>query len=171
MRHRHRKAEAAVDLRRWTYAEAMKAVPYLRSIVRSLREHWLEWRRARLQVRQLNARPGRPDRQALILLAETAREADLAAEHFRETRRELEALDVYCLDKALGLALIPFRQGDDLAWFVFDLFAPQGLVGWRFPTDPLETRRSPLEQRDTGLVDAVFSSRSFEVTTFRTGRP
>jgi hypothetical protein len=56
----------------------------------------------------------------------------MAEGHFNEALRELEALDVYCLDPAKGLALIPFRQGDDLAWFVFDLFAPQGLDGWRF---------------------------------------
>src|SRR2546428_12543850 len=102
---RHRKAEAAVDLRRWTYAEAMNAVPYLRSIVRSLREHWLEWRRARLQVRRLDARPGRPDWQALILRAEVAQDAELARDHFREARRELEALDVYCVEPAGGVAL------------------------------------------------------------------
>ena len=138
---RHQEEEATSELRLWTHAEAVKALPYLRSIVRSLREHWLHLQRVRLEVRRLDARPGRPDRQALILRAEATREAELAAERFRETLRELEALDVYCLEPAGGVALIPFRQGDDLAWFVFDLFDPEPLRFWRFQDDPLETRR------------------------------
>jgi hypothetical protein len=154
-RQRHREAEAAINLRLWTYAEAVKARPYLRSIVRSLREHWLESQRVRLQVRRLDARP---DRQALILRAEAAREAERATDHFNEALRELEALDISCFDPAKGLALIPFRLGDDLAWFVFDLFVPQGLDAWRFHADPLETRRPLGEELDLGLVDHVFSS-------------
>ena len=153
---RHQEAEETINLRLWTHAEAVKAVPYLRSIVQSLREHWLEWQRVWLQVRRLD---GRPDRQALILRAEAAREAERADDHFNEALRELEALDVSCLDPAKGLALIPFRKGEDLAWFVFDLFAPQGLDGWRFHADPLETRRMLADKQDRGPVDRVFSSR------------
>jgi Uncharacterized conserved protein (DUF2203) len=128
----HQEPASTIPLRLWTYAEAVKALPYLRAIVRSLREHWLHLQRLQLQVRRLDARPGHPDRQALTLRAEAAREAELAEEHFAEALRELEALDVYPLDPSGGVALIPFRHGDDLAWFVFDLFAPQGLDGWRF---------------------------------------
>jgi hypothetical protein len=62
-----------------------------------------------------------------------------------DTLDDLKAIDVYCLDPAEGLALIPFGKGDELAWYVFDLFAPQGLEAWRFHGDPLEMRR-PLEQ-------------------------
>jgi hypothetical protein len=70
---RHEEAKETNKLRLWTHAEAVKVVPYLRSIVRSLREHWLEWQRVSLQVRRLDSRPGRPDRQALILRAEAVR--------------------------------------------------------------------------------------------------
>jgi hypothetical protein len=168
---RHRDAEATIELRLWTHAEAVKALPYLRSIVASLREHWLEWHRVRSQVRRLDARPGRPDRQALILRAEAAREAEPAADRFNEALRELEAIDVYCLDPAGGLALIPFREGGELAWFVFDLFAPQGVEAWRFQADPLETRRPLAERRDPGRVDQVFSSPSVMSWLSRGGRP
>ena len=168
---RNQEPESTIALRLWTYAEAVKALPYLRAIVRSLREHWLQWQRVRLQVRRLDARPGRPDRQALVLRAEAAREAELAEDRFNEALRELEALDVYCLDPVKGRARIPFRQGDDLAWFVFDLFAPQELGAWRSYADPLETRRPPVEELDPGLVDQVFSSRSVDVLMSRAGRP
>ena len=58
---------------------------------------------------------------------------------------ELAAIDVHCLNPAQGLALIPFRKDDELAWYVFDLFAPQGLDAWLLDSDPREERR-PLEQ-------------------------
>jgi hypothetical protein len=47
-----------------------------------------------------------------------------------------------------GTALIPFAQGDVLAWFVFELFAPLALSGWRFDSDPPETLRPLLTNSD-----------------------
>jgi hypothetical protein len=138
--------ETLVTLRMWTYAQAMKAVPYLRVLMRSLREQWLELRQFQQKVQQIDARPGRADRQVLIAREEAARQAARAEESMSETLSELTALDVYCLDPVCGLALIPFRLGDELAWFVFDLFAPRGLEAWRYHSDPLEVRR-PLVER------------------------
>jgi hypothetical protein len=167
---RNQEPEFTITLRLWTYAEAVKALPYLRAIVRSLREHWLEMQQARRQVRRMDARLGRPDRQALILRQEAGREAERAEEKLEGTLRELLALSVMCLDPAKGLAFIPFRQGDDLAWFVYDLFAPRELEAWRFHTDPLETRRPLLEPLDPGLVDGVFTSPSLDVVSSRARR-
>jgi hypothetical protein len=154
---RYKETQGRVTVRLWTYAEAVKALPYLRSIVQSVRENWLELQRVRLQIRRMDARPGRPDRRALILRAEAAREAERAEEKLEETLNELLALSISCLNAAKGLALIPFRQGDDLAWYVFDLFAPQGLDAWRFHSDPLPTRRPLVESVDARLADRVFS--------------
>ncbi len=155
----HQEAETTADLRLWTYAEAVRALPYLRAVARSLREHWLEMQQARQQIRRMDARPGRPDRQTLLLREEASREAELAEENFEETLRELRALDVFCRDPAKGLVLVPFHEGDDVAWFVFDLFAPQGQELSRFHADPLETQRSLVERLDPGLVDELFASR------------
>jgi hypothetical protein len=154
---RDSEVEGTIALRVWTYPEAVAALPYLRSVVRSLREHWLDWQQARLRVRRIDARPGRPGREVLLLRAEAGRDAKRAEERFEETLDELLALDVACLDPAKGLALIPFRQVDALAWFVFDLFAPRGLEAWRFHADPLPTRRPLAELLDTSVVDRVFS--------------
>jgi hypothetical protein len=125
--------------------------------VRSLREYSLEWQRARLRVRRIDARPGRPDRQLLIMRAEASRDEEKAKERFEETLNELLALGVWSLEPAKGLALIPFQQGKELAWFVFDLFAPGGLEAWRFHADPLATRRPLVEPLHSELVDGVFS--------------
>jgi hypothetical protein len=152
MRKQHNEESAPGTLRMWTYAEAVNALPYLDAVVRSLREHWLEWQRARLHVGRLDAQPGRPDRGALILRAEAARAVEQAEDELEVTLHELNALDVYSLDPGQGLALIPFRQGDDLAWFVFDLFAPRRLETWQFDADPPQTRRPMVEQSAPGLA-------------------
>ena len=128
----------------WTYEAALKAIPYLRAVVRSLREHWLQLQSARRQIQRLDSRPGLPDRQTLIRRAVAVKDLEQADMKLEETFEELKAIDVYCLDPAQGLALIPFGKGDELAWYVFDLFAPLGLEAWRFHDDPLEMRR-PLE--------------------------
>jgi hypothetical protein len=137
--------EPSVALRLWTYEAALIAVPYLRAVVRSLREHWLHLQSARRQIEQLDSRPGRPDRQTLIRRSAAVQEFDQADTQLEETFDELKAIAVYCHEPAQGLALIPFGKGDELAWYVFDLFSPQGLEAWRFHRDPLEMRR-PLEQ-------------------------
>ena len=137
--------EPSAPLHSWTYEAALRAVPYLRVVARSLREHWLHLKAARRQIERLDSRPGRPDRQTLIRRAVAVQELDQADIKLEETFDELKAIDVDCLDPAQGLALIPFGKGDELAWYVFDLFSPQGLEAWRFHGDPLEMRR-PLEQ-------------------------
>ena len=137
--------EPSAALHLWTYEAALRAIPYLRAVVRSLREHWLHVQSVRRQIERLDSRPGRPDRQTLIRWAVAVQELDHADTQLEETFDELKAIDVYCVDPVNGLALIPFGNGDELAWYVFDLFSPQGLEAWRFHGDPLEMRR-PLEQ-------------------------
>jgi hypothetical protein len=142
---RDQQAESTSTLHLWTFEAAQKAVPYLRAVVRSLREHWLQMQSVRRQIERLDSRPGRPDRQTLIRRAVAVRELDQADLELAETFDELKAIDVYCFDPVQGLALIPFGKRDELAWYVFDLFAPQGLEAWRYHGDSLEKRR-PLEQ-------------------------
>jgi hypothetical protein len=142
--------EPSATLHLWTYEAALRAVPYIRVVVRSLRERWLDLQSARRQIQRLDSRHGRPDRQTLICRAVAVTDLDQAEIQLEDAFDDLKAIDVYCLDPAQGLALIPFGMGDELDWYVFDLFAPQGLEAWRFHSDPLETRR-PLEH-DAGAV-------------------
>ena len=143
--------EPSATQRLWTYEAARRAVPYLRAVVRSLREHWLHLQSARRQIEQLDSHPGRPDRQILIRRTLAVNELDQADIELEETFDELKAIDVDCLDPAQGLALIPFGKGDELAWYEFDLFSPQGLEAWRFHGDPLEKRR-PLKQDSASVL-------------------
>ena len=129
----------------WTYEQARRVLPYVASIMRSLREHRLEAKKQRLTAQRLSSQPGRPGRNNLIAHEQAVRETREAEDRFHEALEELHVLDIYCLDAVQGLALIPFAQEDQLAWFVFNLFESDGLQFWRYHQDPLETRR-PVSQ-------------------------
>jgi len=132
-------------IRVWAYEEARQALPYIASIVRSLREHRLDALAHDRQARRLAARPGRPDRAAILAEEQAKQEAVRAAERFEEALDELNAQDIYCLDPIRGQALVPFAHGEQLAWYVYDLFDGDELRFWRFHSDPLDTRRPVAE--------------------------
>lgn len=155
-RNRHEAKARPKTLRIWTYAEAKAAVPYLASVVRSLREHWLEMQHQQAMLRKLEAEPGRPERQAMIAQQEMRRESEQAASRFEDALAELQSLDVYCLDPNRGEALIPFVHGDQLAWFVYDLFEPEPLSTWRYHSDPFDMRR-PISEAAGGGKQLIWS--------------
>lgn len=121
-------------IRLWTYEDASKAVPYLRSVVGSLREHWLEALGERRTGQLLARASGRATRERILKEAFHAANLDRAETRFNESLDELMKLDVFLVDPVRGLALVPFRHAEDLAWYVFDQFDEQGLTGWRFST-------------------------------------
>jgi hypothetical protein len=129
----------------WTTDRALAAVPYLRTVVSSLREHAIEKRAWEERVRRLNGKPGRADRGRLLEVQEAEQQAVKARQRFQEATVELEGLDVYCIDALEGQALLPFIHENQLAWYLFDLFAARPLNSWRLHSDPDETRR-PLSQ-------------------------
>ena len=136
------------SIRPWTYARAQAALPYLRSVMRSVRDHCLEAQSLDLQAKRLADRPGRPDRAALIAREEALKAAAKEQDRFDDALNELGRLDVYCIDPLAGVAFIPFVQQDQLAWYVFDLFSDTMLDAWRYHEDPLETRRPIAEVAD-----------------------
>jgi hypothetical protein len=140
-RRRHKEKRGLRALRLWTFDEAARAVPYLRSVIGSLREHWLEAQSQRRTHERLAGQPGRPNRQRIIKGKEIEDRQEHAETRFNDALEELMRIDVYLLDPVRGVALIPFRKEDDLAWYVFDQFDVRGLTGWRFHSDPLEECR------------------------------
>ena len=138
-----RKARRMKVIRLWNYLDAVRALPYLRSVVNSARDNWLDVQNRKLVVRRLTEL--KPTRENLIDMAEARRELDRAESQLRDTLRELRRIHVFILDPVEGLALIPFQRGEDLAWFVSDLFAERGIVAWRWHTDELGHRR-PIEE-------------------------
>ena len=140
-------------IRLWTYEQAAKAVPYLRSVVGSLREHWLEALASGRSFDRLANAEGRRTRDRILAEADHVSNKERSEARFNEALAELMALDVFLVDPVRGIALIPFRKDEDLAWYVFDQFADAGLSGWRFHNDPLEECR-PLTGGDAGPASA-----------------
>jgi len=147
-RRRHAKNRAMRLIRLWTYADAVKAVPYFRSLTNALRDHWLELQSKVVEAKRLED-VRRPKRGQMIALEETQDDLRQAQDKFNDALEELMKMDVFLLDPVQGIALIPFQQADDLAWYVFDLFDEHGLASWRYHKDPLETRRPMLEERQS----------------------
>lgn len=136
-------------IRLWTFDQAQAAIPYLQSVMHSLREHRLEWQAQDLRHKRLVDQPGRPNRQALIAQEEAGKLALAARDRFDAALLELQTIDVFCLDPIAGEAVIPFLHESELAWLIFDLFADPPLQSWRFQHDDLDVRR-PLPE---GMAD------------------
>jgi hypothetical protein len=129
----------------WTRARAVKARPYLASMLRSLRDSLLKAKQHGLAAHRLATRPGRLNRASLIARAEAIQESRVAYDAVDDGMEELRSLGINCLDPVQGEALVPFLTRQQLAWFIYDLFAEEPLRHWRFNTDPPETRR-PIEE-------------------------
>jgi hypothetical protein len=125
----------------WTYEQAQSAVPYISSILRSLREHALEALQHYHRAKRIANRPGRPDRSAIIAQQEAEKEARRADERFHDDLAELQEMDIYTLNPIQGHALVPFVHNDQLAWYIYDLFDVQPMRYWRYQSDPEDTRR------------------------------
>jgi hypothetical protein len=139
--HSRRTKRTRHTLRLWAFDQAQAAVPYITSVVRSLRERALQSQALRRRLEALENRPGRPDRARLIERDEVRRELSQEDDALQQATEELEALDVYVLDALRGQVLVPFAHDDQLAWYVFDLFDDQPIRSWRYQSDPEETRR------------------------------
>jgi hypothetical protein len=139
----------------WTYGQARKALPYLASVMKTIREYRLEARRHQLAAARLADTPGRADRTTMIAEQEEAREARRADERSQEGIHELQQLGIFCLDPIRGQALVPFARNEQLAWFVYDLFDPELLTAWRYHDDDMEMRRPISEIRDVAEGSAV----------------
>ena len=145
--------EKAVQI--WTYPQALAAVPYIASVMRSLRETWLEARSLERRLKLLAERPGRPNRTALVAQAEAVRAAARAEQAHDDAAQELRDVGILCIDPHRGEALLPCVHQHMLAWIVFDLFAEPPLRSWRYHSDPAETER-PITELVAHAADHLY---------------
>lgn len=129
----------------WTYPQALAAVPYISSVMRSLRETWLEARSCERRLKLLTERPGRPDRAALLAHADVSHAIQKAEQAHDDAAQELSDLGILCVDPLRGEALLPCVHQHILAWIHFDLFAQPALRSWRYHSDPPDMERSITE--------------------------
>lgn len=154
-RHRSGTKRRPQTVRAWTYDQTRKALPYITSVMSSLREYQLEAQARDRQAHRLVCRPGRPDRNAIMAGEAAIQDARKAKQQADEALEDLYAIDVFCLDPIHGEAIIPFVHDKQLAWFIFDLFDTDPVRYWRYHTDPLDTRR-PLAEALTALDGNTF---------------
>jgi hypothetical protein len=133
----------------WTFEQAGRAVPYITSVMNSIRELYVAEQSERRQVRKMEQKPGRPDRRTIIQGEESKREADRLQGEVALAAQELAQLNIHCVDPVNGLAMIPFVQGDQLAWLVYGLFESDKITAWRYHHDPLTVRR-PIGEIEAG---------------------
>jgi hypothetical protein len=114
----------------WTCAEALAVVPYVASIMRSLRDHRLDYLRHHLAAKRLAGKPGRPRRDTLLAHEETVRAAGRADVEYHQTLAELNSLGFRCLDAVAGLAAVCVYHDEFVTEYVYDLFDSQPI---RFP--------------------------------------
>jgi hypothetical protein len=150
-RHRNKKRSTRV-IRLWTQEEAEKVIPYLRSVMGSLREQWLKVQSAKREAALLSARQHPLKRDQILTQQFLAADQGQAEDRFDDALAELAGVDVFLLDPVKGLALIPFRKDDELAWFVFDQFDQRGVSAWRFHQDSLDQRRPLALLADTDVA-------------------
>lgn len=128
-------------MRLWTFEQSRAAIPYIASILRSVREHLVEGQTQQRLLKRLEEKPGRPDRETLIGQDDARKAIHRAKDEYRKAVAELSALDVVVHDPLQGVALVPFLHDEQLAWFVYDLHDPTGLRFWRYHSDSDDTRR------------------------------
>ncbi len=139
-------------LKVYSYDEALKMVPLLKSIVTSIREHWIEWQQNRRQLEKLEKNSTLSKREKILQHGMLSEGEHRLETEFFDSLAELNKFDVYLYDPVQGSAMIPIRQNDELAWIVLEAYSDAGLSGWRFHKDPLEERRSLEEVRVAAAV-------------------
>jgi hypothetical protein len=135
----------------WTYEQATKALPYITSVMKTIREYYIKAQQSDLEAKRLAVAPGRPDRDAIIGHEEACRDSRVASERSKEAIDELQALGVFCVDAIRGEALVPFARDQQLAWFVFDLFDSECFRFWRYHEDKPDMRR-PIAEVQCGAA-------------------
>lgn len=128
----------------WSYDQTIKALPYLLEVIRSLRENYLAMQFANHRLSKIGQRLGRPDRSAFIAKQEAQMDSESASSKYNQDVAELESMGMFVASPGNGVVAIPFIEEEQLAWFILELYHEDHVVGWRYQSDPLDTRRAIL---------------------------
>ena len=128
----------------WSYDQTIKALPYLLEVIRSLRENYLAMQFANHRLSKIGQRLGRPDRSVFIAKQEAQLDSETSSSKYNQDVAELESMGMFVASPANGVVAIPFIEEEQLAWFILELYHEDHVVGWRYQSDPLDTRRAIL---------------------------
>ena len=128
----------------WSYDQTIKALPYLLEVIRSLRENYLAMQFANHRLTKIGQRLGRPDRSIFIAKQEAQMDSETASSKYNQDVAELESMGMFVASPGNGVVAIRFIEEEQLAWFILELYHEDHVVGWRYQSDPLDTRRAIL---------------------------
>lgn len=128
----------------WSFDQTIKALPYLLEVIRSLRENYLAMQFANHRLSKIGQRLGRPDRSVFIAKQEAQLDSETSSSKYNQDVAELESMGMFVASPANGVVAIPFIEEEQLAWFILELYHEDHVVGWRYQSDPLDTRRAIL---------------------------
>lgn len=130
-----------IRLHPWTLERARSAGGYLRQVLGSLREAYLDHAAAAHRLNKLEHRPGKVDTKTLLDIE--AQKSNLETHHNRivEAVTEMAAMGAVPGPMYQGIAFLPVVNNKRLAWLIVDLFDDATLVGWRWHGEPESVKR------------------------------
>lgn len=130
-----------IRLHPWTLERARSAGAYLRQVLGSLREAYLDHAAAAHRLNKLEHRHGKADTK--LLLDIEAQKTNLEAHHKRivEAVTEMAAIGAVPGPMFQGIAFLPVVNNKRLAWLIVDLFDDATLAGWRWHGEPESVKR------------------------------
>lgn len=130
-----------VQLNPWTLLRARSATPYLRQVVASLREAYLEHRASAQRVEKLEHRHGRQTTTLLVDIDDSKKLRHDSHERIVEAVSELATLGAVPGPMHQGIAFLPVVNNKRLAWLIVDIFDDATLSGWRWHGEPESIKR------------------------------
>jgi len=130
-----------IRLNPWTLERARSASAYLRQVLGSLREAYLDHAAAAHRLNKLEHRHGKADTKFLMEM-DTQRN-NLETHHNRivEAVTEMAAIGAVPGPMHQGIAFLPVVNSKRLAWLIVDLFDEATLAGWRWHGESESVKR------------------------------
>ncbi len=137
----HSPSRDMIRLHPWTLARARSASQYLRQVLGSLRDAFLDHAAAGHRIQKLEHRHGKANTKILLELVD--QKANLQSHYLRivEAVTEMAAIGAVPGPMHQGIGFLPVVNNQRLAWLIVDLFDEATLAGWRWHGEPEDIKR------------------------------
>ncbi len=140
-----------IRLHPWTLARARSASGYLRQVLGSLREAWLDHAAAAHRIKKLDQRHGKANTKLLLELEEQKSNLQSHYQRIVEAVTEMAAIGAVPGPMHQGIGFLPVVNNQRLAWLIVDLFDEATLAGWRWHGEPEDIKR-PISEWEALLM-------------------
>lgn len=127
----------------WEYKAVINAVPYVKSLMNSIRDCTIQINGIKSRLKRLADKPGRCDRQRYDEIGDLKLQEIKKQTELDWSQEDLKSLGVLCYDAVQQIAMFYFRMkdGDSFsgAWFVYSIVDKS--ITWRRDDDEYDVRR------------------------------